>query len=100
MTVPSRLREHLAASRRRGVPWERAWPHALDAVLCLATDRHERGTWWHVLTDMEAVWRAGHHRQAVFGCALSVIVESPEGLDEPGVSGVRRTGPRLEGLVE
>jgi hypothetical protein len=58
---PAQLRRLLADDRRRGVPFEHAWPQRLAEVVSdprLA----ERDQWQAALIGVESAWRAGYAR--------------------------------------
>jgi hypothetical protein len=58
---PVQLRRLLAEDRRRGVPFEHAWPQRLAEVV--GDPRlPERDQWANALGDLETIWRAGYER--------------------------------------
>ncbi len=52
----------LAAARRRGEPFEQAWPGALAAAVAAAPDCWERSEWTEVLGAMVDTWRSAWQR--------------------------------------
>jgi hypothetical protein len=58
---PVELREQLAAARRAGASFDRAWPGALKAAV--NASQWERTEWLEVLSGMVEAWRAGWERQ-------------------------------------
>jgi len=56
------IADRLAAARRGGETFHRAWPHALDAALLSAPD-DERREWGEILAGMVTVWRFAYERR-------------------------------------
>lgn len=71
MTPPVVLREHLAAARRGGVSFDRAWPAALAAAV--NTAQWEREEWRDVLSRMVETWRAAWERRDA-SCAERAVL--------------------------
>jgi hypothetical protein len=59
VSVPARVRTILAAQRRAGIPFQTAWPAALDAVL-EDEGASEQKRWRAVLTDTRDFWEAAY----------------------------------------
>jgi hypothetical protein len=60
-TAAATLRHHLAAARRRGEPFEDAWPSARDAALATAANKIERARWATVLAETVTSWRDAYN---------------------------------------
>jgi len=56
------LLDQLAAARRRGEPFERAWPLARDAALATVEAPWESREWSEVLAETSSSWRASYER--------------------------------------
>lgn len=75
MSVPRKLRDALAASRREGVPFEAAWPAALEAALDVASNREERRQWSVRLAADMPIWAAAYARVDTGTPDLTALVE-------------------------
>jgi hypothetical protein len=59
LTFLELIREELTAARERGVPFELAWPRAVDEALGLLPHQH-RGHWARALEDTRSAWAAAY----------------------------------------
>ncbi len=74
------LVEQLAAARREGVTFERAWPDALAAALTVVQTKWERSEWANVLGGMVEVWRDAFERVPAsrHERALAAVAQDPD----------------------
>jgi predicted nucleic acid-binding Zn ribbon protein len=79
------LVELLAAARREGVTFERAWPDALAAALTVVQTKWERSEWASVLGSMASTWRDAFERVPADGRerALATVAQDPDRVPIP-----------------
>ncbi|HXW59238.1 MAG TPA: hypothetical protein VEJ23_07140 [Solirubrobacteraceae bacterium] len=82
--VPAALLEQLAAARRRGEGFDRAWPDAVGMAL-EAADAADRQGWAEALNSLADAWRASFERRPPSRQehALAVVASDPDRVPVP-----------------
>jgi hypothetical protein len=77
MTVAERLGQDLAAARRRGEPFESAWPVAVEHAL-VGQRGDERAQWRAALADTRPAWLAAFERRPATRAQRAVLALAPD----------------------
>jgi hypothetical protein len=77
MNVAELLRQHLADARRRGEPFESAWPVASKRAVA-GQRADERTLWRAALADTRPAWEAAFERRPATRAQVAVLAIAPD----------------------